>query len=331
VENTFSVCILYRNQYLFDKLVAELKCNGFVKEVELIAINNAENAWDSYRAIRYFIEKSQTDYVLICHEDIEFKQLTFDQLTLAVQSAVRHDERAAVFGVAGISRKSNRGCGHFYSKRGEEKWGIQDHGRAISLDECFLVIRKNSGVTVSEDLSGFHFYGADLCINSERAGFTNYVIEYPIAHYSEGTLDGSFFKARDAFEEHLKVIDYRGFIQTTCTFLYGGQSSIKRGFSLAVSLLMVKNTLHKDFQKSLHALLRRGYKLYGKNSFNFFLLFARYYIYGRKVLGNIHFIWSYIIVGIIYWKVLYPVSWPVRRLVGDIQWWSHRILKKTKV
>jgi hypothetical protein len=25
------------------------------------------------------------------------------------------------------------------------------------------------------------------------------------------------------------------------------------------------------------------------------------------------------------------VSWPVRRLVGDIQWWSHRILKKTKV
>ena len=51
-----------------------------------------------------------------------------------------------------------------------------------SLDENFLVIRTGTGVRCSPQLSGFHLYGTDLCLNALEQGRQPYVIDFRLRH-----------------------------------------------------------------------------------------------------------------------------------------------------
>lgn len=323
-SETFSICTLYRNQIHFDTLTQKLNKNGYLQKAEFLSINNIDNKWDCYQAIRYFIDTAIGDYIVICHEDIELYNLTIEDLKIALQAKILTDKDAAIFGVAGISRFSQRGCGHFFSNRGEEKWGEADNGRALTLDECFLVIKKSSGINVSSDLSGFHFYGTDLCLNAEQKGFRNYIIEFPIGHKSAGTLDEGFFSARDDFEEHLRLIGYNVAIPTTCTIPYGGKSAISRGFYLALSYLMTKSSTTNNQECARYSVLSRGFNRYGTLKFKILILFASVYRLTKNIL---HLFINYshsFFVGFVFWKIIFPLSWPLRRLHGDIRWWFNR-------
>lgn len=328
-ECKFSICTLYRNAILYKSLYEMLEKNGYLQEVEFLSIENSKNTWECYSAIRYFLENARGEYVVICHEDVDLGDLNIREFDLALQTAIEYDPLAAVFGIAGISRFSHRGCGHFFSNRGEENWGVSDHGRAVSLDECFLVIKKSAGITVSPDLSGFHFYGADLCLNSERLGWRNYVIEFPIGHRSTGTLDEIFFAARDCFETHLKDLEHSHFVPTTCTLLYGGKSHLLQGFALAISYLMVKKSGHPNAMHSMDVAWRRGIKSYGSATFILLAFFGEIYLGFRKLCEYLNGLWRWFFVGVIFWKIIYPLSWPLRRLVGDACWWLAK-LKQNK-
>lgn len=314
----FSICTLYRNSPRYHQLVDELKLCGFDQGVEYLSIDNHSNEWDCYQAIRHFISSARGEYVVICHDDIRPNGNTIDALKEELEKILRKDPKAAVFGVAGKGRSLISGVGHFISPRGREYWGFANAGRACTLDECFLIVRKESNVTVSPDLKGYHFYGADLCLNANRVGFSCYALDYPVFHASDGVLNGDFFLARHDFENHLKAVGDLRVIHTTCTTLYAGEGKLRRFYSLFGSHLLIQGSLGNQDEETKDAIRKNFGRIFEYRViwivFEALMACYQFFLVCRALLMEA----KYILV----WKILHPLTWPIRRVVGDIIWWK---------
>ena len=88
--------------------------------------------------------------------------------------------------------------------RGSKRSGISDPyqddttrggpfpAAVMSLDENFIVARRDANLALSHDLHGFHWYGSDICIVADVLGYKSYVIDFHLRHESKGNLDRSF-------------------------------------------------------------------------------------------------------------------------------------------
>jgi hypothetical protein len=206
----------------------------FPPDTEYLLIDHSRLGGDSYQALREFTATAKGELIIVSHDDVSFEGLTFQDLILEIEKALQEDPDVAVFGIAGCT-EGFRDVGHFRDATTEHRWGLRNWEKVVSLDEVFLVIRNGQGIGVSEELSGFHLYGTDLCLNAGKAGKTCRVIDFPVIHHSEGKIDGGFFKAKDTFEEHLRKIGEGKVIKTTCCYLYGGHDVREKARSLLKS------------------------------------------------------------------------------------------------
>ncbi len=243
----------------------------FKNNAEYIVIDNSKNEWDCFSAISSFIKRSKGEYLIITHDDIRFDTLDSNKLLEQINIILSVDCRAAVFGVAGISKTNHLPVGHFKNKDGNIRWTWGKGSEVESLDECFLLVRNGLGINVSSTLKGFHFYGTDLCINAEKLGYSSHVIDFPITHLSSGRLGNDFFEAKDRFEMHLRDSCKKRFIQTTCTVLYGGKSLIGRISALIDSLRFLERSRHPDLEVARGHIIKRGSKLCGEKLFKLLL------------------------------------------------------------
>jgi len=271
-----SVCYLCRDSnsknQLFNGVV-----NFFPDETQFLLLDNSMAQINCYEAIRLFISQSTGDFILIIHDDVEFSGLNFYSLINELSRICKLDSKAALFGVAGVSFSDHSSIGRFRDVAGEHNWGFHEGGLASSLDECFLVLRRDKGLSVSNELSGYHFYGTDLCLNAREKGLASYVINFPIIHKSTGSLDKNFFEARNQFEKHLQKKNNPRFVRTTCTVMYGGRNKIKQAWALAMSLDLIEKAQHKDFAVAKECILNTGHSRYGKLFFSIIL-----FIYHNK-------------------------------------------------
>ena len=161
--------------------------------------NTNENTYDPYKSYNHALSISNSDYVIFVHQDTRFVFDGIDDLRRCLRQLDDLDPNWAVAGNAGgnedldkkfirISDPSNQNlkCGPFPQK-------VQ------TLDENFLLIKKSSNAAFSNDLSGFHFYGTDLCQQAFFRGYTSYVIDYHIKHLSSGTKDKTYYDAKSHF------------------------------------------------------------------------------------------------------------------------------------
>ena len=307
-EYSFSICTLVKDWSKYKTLEKSLLEHGFVNKYdEIVTIDNSLIfKSDCYKAINQFLIKSKAKYTLVVHEDIVFNNSRAD-LIKELKKIKQCDLRGKVFGVAGIGLHAFHGSGHFISHKGEEMWGFKNNGLVKSLDESFLLIENFCALSLSDDLSGFHFYGSDICINAEKLGYRAYVIDFPVTHLSPGNQNEDFFNARDAFEGHLRNINYTEIVHTTCTSVYGGNVSFKKAQCLAFAMAKpaVGNFSQLKFIKK---------KLDAKISGNVFMFIF------VGLLSNIFV--SYYKAQLIYMDIIYPLLWPFRRIIGDIIWWK---------
>ena len=87
----------------------------------------------------------------------------------------------------------------------------------MTLDESFLVVRRVNAVTTSPELSGFHFYGTDLCLNAAVLRRTCYVIDFPLTHLSRGNRSPLFYAAKNAMVQSWAPRLWVGVVKTTCS------------------------------------------------------------------------------------------------------------------
>ncbi len=200
-EPLFSVCTLVSDPAQHAAMRASFMGGGFSADLaEFLHLDNsAGNGWCAYVGLRRLLDAARGRYVVLCHQDVRL--LSDGAAELASRLADLTDA-APDWGVAGNA--GVRPDGSLALRITDPHGAGQSRGpfpaQVLSLDENFIVVRREAGLRPSEMLSGFHLYGTDLCLQARMAGHSAWVIDFHLRHLSPGHVDAGFLRQQEAFE-----------------------------------------------------------------------------------------------------------------------------------
>lgn len=195
----FSICTMLTDWNEYQGCVASLERGGFDRETcEFIILDNSQgNRADGYVALNEFLQASQGQYVLICHQDVLLLDHGREILENRLAELEAIDPHWAICGNAGYTASGWPVLNISHPKNARETIGAPFPVKVMSLDENFLLVRKSANLAVSRDLVGFHHYAIDLCTIADILGWNSYVIDFFLRHNSAGTLDQSYEQSRE--------------------------------------------------------------------------------------------------------------------------------------
>ena len=206
-QSVFSICTIVTNIDQYKSMIDAYVLRGFDdSECEFAYIDNtAENQADAFQAFNIFLTHCRAKYIIFCHQDIEpidSKQQLIDK----IEELSKLDAKWGLFGNAGANA------------RGELQVRISDpHGtdtskggpfpsKVLTLDENFILMKRETNITLSRDIGGFHWYGFELCMMAEALGWTAYVVDFHVKHYSKGNPDPTYFHTAKAISKKYSVL-----------------------------------------------------------------------------------------------------------------------------
>lgn len=193
-DYTFSVCTLLASDANYERSLASFRKFGFTDENTqfLAADNRQENNFDGYAWVRRMLPECRGKYIVFCHDDVELVDDDLSKLKKTLEELTEIDPKWSIAGNAGGLSGWTRDQKRFrmalrISDRSFDNAHLGDlPARCESLDENFIVMRRDNPVTRSTDLSGFHLFGTDLCLRAELAGQSSYVIDFHLYHHGQG-------------------------------------------------------------------------------------------------------------------------------------------------
>jgi len=217
---------------MYRAMVDSFSSRGFTADnSEFLYFDNTDgNGVDAFQGINLFLTRARGRFVIVCHQDIELvdgERVLFRKLMELNQLA----SNWALAGNAGgykLGRVSVRISDSSYG----ENFSSEDFPRQVySLDENFLVLNSEARLATSRHLTGFHFYGTDLCLTADFLGHTSYTIDFLVRHRGgealKSTLDNRASRAGGGFEYSRSCLIASStsrfrprWIQTTCTRLF---------------------------------------------------------------------------------------------------------------
>lgn len=227
----FSVCSLVRDDWKYDRLRESfLRCGFTPATTEFLAADNRSgNRLDGYSWHKALLPEARGRYVIFCHDDVELIEAGAADLLACLDDLDRRDPSWLLAGVAGGLWRADAQGGsplalHISDPFGEDRHRGQLPARVETLDECFILMRRSRPVLSSNDLSGFHFYGPDLCLQAELLGGSAYAIDFHLRHHGRGVRGPEFRAARRAFiRKYQAWFPGRTLHCTTGSILLGGQ------------------------------------------------------------------------------------------------------------
>jgi FkbM family methyltransferase len=221
----YSFCTLVSKPTLYRQMLASFQAAGFTTaDCEFLYLDNTlSSQGDGYRGLNHMIVQARGAYVILCHQDL----LAIDpraQLDACLDNLTALAPDWGVAGNAGYDAQGKMRCRITDRYRYDNRIGAFP-GPVVSLDENFLLIRRDSLLGFSHDLSGFHMYGADLVTQAVMRGRSAWVIDFHIEHLGLGAVDASFIAASEAFEaKYRRALTDRD-IRTTVTVVSLGKRS----------------------------------------------------------------------------------------------------------
>lgn len=190
----YSFCTLVTNADVYSAMVASLVRLGFSPEdCEFLFIDNSiENHVDAFRGYNAFLRQAAGRYIVLCHQDIF--GLTDDRACLDYRLAELEiaDPTWGLCGNAGVNGEGQRFIRISDPFAPNQSTGAPFPRRVVSLDENFIVVRAEANLALSRDLSGFHWYGSDICLIADMLGWSAYVIDFHLRHDSAGNADAGY-------------------------------------------------------------------------------------------------------------------------------------------
>jgi hypothetical protein len=223
----FSICTLVTRRNEYAEMVASFVSHGFSPaDCEYLYLDNSEsNHFDAFGGYNRFLLEAAGDFIILCHQDVLLLADGRAELEQRLHELTAHHPEWALCGNAGgiaFTRLAIR----ISDRYGENQCTGRLPARVTALDENFIVIRREANLALSHDLSGFHFYGADLCIIADFLGRSAWVIDFHLRHNGAGTTGASFYEQRkDVVRKYQRAFRYR-WIVTTVTYFFLSRSPL---------------------------------------------------------------------------------------------------------
>jgi len=194
----YSFCTLVTEPAEYREMIEAFAAKGFTSvDCEFLHVDNSrENRLDAYAGYNRFLREAQGRYVILCHQDVLPIHDDRERLDALLDELTQRDPDWGVCGNAGATASGKIAARISDPNTGDTNQGGPFPVRVVSLDENFLVVRTEANLALSHDLTGYHWYGADLCIIADVLGWNAYVIDFHVLHKSGGSPDGRFADIR---------------------------------------------------------------------------------------------------------------------------------------
>jgi hypothetical protein len=196
---------------------ASFEMHGFSRsDCEYLIIDNSKsNIADAYAGYRDLLNRARGIYVILCHQDVVLLDDDRAALDRRLAELDQVDSTWAVAGNAGATPE------RIFARITDRSGTNQNNGpfpaRVMCLDENFLIVRRDTRVSLSRDVGGFHLYGADLCLNANILGFASYVISLHLRNDGTGTMGAAFDACKAAFQSKWGRALRARLMRPTCT------------------------------------------------------------------------------------------------------------------
>jgi hypothetical protein len=256
-EIIFSICTLVTRKQEYEEMLDSFIKKGFSTEIcEYLYIDNSEGCtYDAYEGLNVFLQKAQGKYIILCHQDIIIHDNDKNDLIHLIEEVDAKDPNWGILANAGganlkwISTHITQASGRIIT---------EEHAplRVKTVDENFIIVKKSANIALSRDLSGFHFYGTDICLIADVLGYNSYVISFNIIHKSNGKPDESFLKLRKEIRLKYKRAFRNRFLTTTFSRFYLSGSVCFYYINNSPPILFVVRQYYKFFTKKKYYKLK---------------------------------------------------------------------------
>jgi hypothetical protein len=217
----YSICTIVTKPAEYRRMLEGFTTRGFAQpECEFLYVDNSSgNRLDAFAAYNLFLQVARGAFILLCHQDVELLTDGRERLDEVIAELQGRDPNWGLFGNAGgvrLGKLAIRISGPKFdnvTKNGPFPVACQ------TLDENFIVVRRDANLALPRDRSGFHFYGTELCLFAEMLGWTAYVVDFHLLHHGVGELDSTFHEQLNHVLEKYATVLRPRWITTPCTDL----------------------------------------------------------------------------------------------------------------
>jgi hypothetical protein len=220
-EPRYTIATLVTDRAQYSAMLQSFRAGGFDDTLcEYVFVDNTGPLQtDAFHGLNALLNAAHAPTVILCHQDVRLLSDGRSILDQRLADLTRCDPNWAVAGNAGgISPGRLALC--ITDPHGRDQRVGTFPARVMSLDENFMIVRRDARIGFSNDLAGFHFYGADICLHAAHMGYTAYVIDFHLEHLSPGKKDITFAAAENAFRAKWSRALTPRWMQTTCSLVH---------------------------------------------------------------------------------------------------------------
>jgi len=225
----FSICVLASNNAELETVINSAYQAGFDdRNTEYLYINNIEkNKYNAFDGLNKFLNKAQGTYIILVHQDVEFKFDNVNVLIDRINEMNTFDPKWAILGNAGYSFNN---INRQYTRITDPGHIDQNDGpfpaKVSCIDEDIMIVKNELNLMFSKNIGHFHLYGADLCLQAMMQGYNSYVIDFHVLHRSGGYPNKSFYDTKDRLITQYQNALTMKFFRTPCTVIFLSNSKI---------------------------------------------------------------------------------------------------------
>jgi SAM-dependent methyltransferase len=179
---TFAVCVSDEAT-----LAANLLASPCLQQVHPHQVVRFAGCSSAAEGLNAALATARHEVVVCVHQDVYLPRGWVQRFWQSWHQAEKQYGRIGVAGVYGVTLREGKvvRAGHVVD-RDCLLWEKPPLPATVdTLDELLLAVRKDSGLRFDPAL-GFHFYGADLCLEAQRRGLSSVVIDALCLHHSKG-------------------------------------------------------------------------------------------------------------------------------------------------
>lgn len=208
-EVDFSIITLVYNLDEYREFCESLRYQIGSYSVEVIGIPNFFNLFESaYKGLNTAADTANGKHIIFCHDDIVVPKDWLYRIRKNILELDAMNTRWGVLGPAGVFLDNDHSAYFLLDESMQPMWQkdptiLHDKTRyeISSLDELCLITKRSNSLRFSDkNLSGFHFYGVNLCLEAQIKGYKNFSIDAYCHHKSDGNKNVATLEKYQTYE-----------------------------------------------------------------------------------------------------------------------------------